>query len=70
MPVPLWLPPLVTAHLCAAVQEDTLWVVLDHRADCTANTGDFELINKQVRKGPPPLQFKVYVEVTKIMRLI
>lgn len=41
----------VTAHLCTAVQEDTLRVVLDHRADRTANTGDFQLIYRQVNKG-------------------
>uniref|UniRef100_A0A3B5BCF7 Uncharacterized protein n=1 Tax=Stegastes partitus TaxID=144197 RepID=A0A3B5BCF7_9TELE len=43
----------VTARLCAAVQEDTLKVVLDWRVDHTANTGDFELIYRQVRNSLP-----------------
>uniref|UniRef100_A0A3P9BXJ5 Tubulin tyrosine ligase-like family, member 3 n=1 Tax=Maylandia zebra TaxID=106582 RepID=A0A3P9BXJ5_9CICH len=43
----------VTAHLCAAVQEDTLRVVLDRRVKRTANTGDFQLIYKKVRNSFP-----------------
>uniref|UniRef100_A0A3Q1EDF0 Tubulin tyrosine ligase-like family, member 3 n=1 Tax=Acanthochromis polyacanthus TaxID=80966 RepID=A0A3Q1EDF0_9TELE len=41
----------VTARLCAAVQEDTLKVVLDWRVNHTADTGDFQLIYKQVGIG-------------------
>uniref|UniRef100_A0A668VW09 Tubulin tyrosine ligase-like family, member 3 n=1 Tax=Oreochromis aureus TaxID=47969 RepID=A0A668VW09_OREAU len=43
----------VTAHLCAAVQEDTLRVVLDRRVKRTANTGHFQLIYKKVRNSFP-----------------
>uniref|UniRef100_A0A3Q4HXX1 Tubulin monoglycylase TTLL3-like n=1 Tax=Neolamprologus brichardi TaxID=32507 RepID=A0A3Q4HXX1_NEOBR len=51
----------VTAHLCAAVQEDTLRVVLDRRVKRTANTGDFQLIYKKVRNSFPFVMLYVYL---------
>ncbi|XP_036956143.1 tubulin monoglycylase TTLL3-like isoform X2 [Acanthopagrus latus] len=43
----------VTARLCTAVQQDTLRVILDRRANRTANTGDFQLIFKQAAVEVP-----------------
>uniref|UniRef100_A0A8D0B2B3 Tubulin tyrosine ligase-like family, member 3 n=1 Tax=Sander lucioperca TaxID=283035 RepID=A0A8D0B2B3_SANLU len=43
----------VTAHLCPAVQLDTLRVVLDRRTDPSAYTGGFQLIFKQAAVEVP-----------------
>ncbi|KAM3622106.1 uncharacterized protein V6R79_020457 [Siganus canaliculatus] len=59
----------VTARLCRAVQEDILRVVLDHRADRKADTGDFELIYKQAKvEFPRHVGFHALVEGVHIKR--
>ncbi|XP_071351231.1 tubulin monoglycylase TTLL3-like isoform X3 [Trachinotus anak] len=57
----------VTARLCTAVQRDTLRVILDRSADCTANTGDFQLIYRQAPvKVPQYVGLNLLVEGFKI----
>nr|XP_015814748.2 tubulin monoglycylase TTLL3 isoform X2 [Nothobranchius furzeri] len=60
----------VTARLCAAVQKDTLRVILDRKRDCTANTGDFQLIYEQAAvEAPAYTGVNLRVEGLAVQRL-